>query len=401
MSVTLHPVNSFVADVKFMLSDPQLQLNYPVKKTNKTMRHFFLFLTGLILAACSSDSDVMAETQTVQGGNTLVVFYSYTGNCRKIVNELTSQITADVVEIQPAEKGLSYEANNYALGTKLLNAINADPDNAQSYPAIDPVDVQLSKYKNVIIVTPLWWSQMAAIMQTYLFNAGPQMAGKNIGLIVSSASSGISGVVKDCKRLVPDGNYFSEPLWIRSSQVKNAASLISGWLQKINLNIDDEEDENMKIKVSDGTNTIVYELNTTSAAKSLYNMLPMEVEVQNYSNNEKIFYPATDISYAADCIEGDCPAGTLALFSPWGNVVMFYGPASRYSGLYILGKAISGTDHIKNLSGTITVEPLDNSTGIRAYVKPSLNPAEYTLSGTIAQKGYKGIVVSDGKKILR
>ena len=97
MSVTLHPVNSFVADVKFMLSDPQLQLNYPVKKTNKTMRHFFLFLTGLILAACSSDSDVMAETQTVQGGNTLVVFYSYTGNCRKIVNELTSQITADVV----------------------------------------------------------------------------------------------------------------------------------------------------------------------------------------------------------------------------------------------------------------------------------------------------------------
>ena len=329
MSVTLHPVNSFVADVKFMLSDPQLQLNYPVKKTNKTMRHFFLFLTGLILAACSSDSDVMAETQTVQGGNTLVVFYSYTGNCRKIVNELTSQITADVVEIQPAEKGLSYEANNYALGTKLLNAINADPDNAQSYPAIDPVDVQLSKYKNVIIVTPLWWSQMAAIMQTYLFNAGPQMAGKNIGLIVSSASSGISGVVKDCKRLVPDGNYFSEPLWIRSSQVKNAASLISGWLQKINLNTDDEEDENMKIKVSDGTNTIVYELNTTSAAKSLYNMLPMEVEVQNYSNNEKIFYPTADISYAADCIEGDCPVGTLALFSPWGNLVLFSGAARR------------------------------------------------------------------------
>ena len=287
-----------------------------------------------------------------------MVFYSYTGNCRKIVNELTSQITADVVEIQPAEKGLSYEANNYALGTTLLNAINADPDNAQSYPAIDPVDVQLPKYKNVIIVTPLWWSQMAAIMQTYLFNAGPQMAGKNISLIVSSASSGISGVVRDCKRLVPDGNYFSEPLWIRSSQVKNAASLISGWLQKINLNTDDEEDENMKIKVSDGTNTIVYELNTTSAAKSLYNMLPMEVEVQNYSNNEKIFYPAQAVA-ASNGIEGGGEAGGLALFSPWGNVVMYYDSFGAYPGLYLLGEAVEGVEQVKELSGTIRVERVE------------------------------------------
>ena len=72
----------------------------------------------------------------------------------------------------------------------------------------------------------------------------------------------------------------------------------------------------LKIKVSDATNTITYELNETSAAKSLYQMLPLEVTVQNYSNNEKIFYPPTDVSYGADCIEGDCPAGTLALFSP-------------------------------------------------------------------------------------
>ena len=47
----------------------------------------------------------------------------------------------------------------------------------------------------------------------------------------------------------------------------------------------------MKIRVSDGTNTIIFELNETSAAKSLYQMLPLKVTVENYSNNEKIFYP--------------------------------------------------------------------------------------------------------------
>ena len=167
---------------------------------------------------------------------TLVVYYSYTGNCREIVTTLTSQIQAEVLEIQPAEKGLKYEANGYALGTQLLNAIKANPNNASSYPAIDPVTTSLNDYQTIIIVTPLWWSQMAANMQTYLFNYGWQMAGKNIGLIVSSASSGISGVAADCKRLVPDGKYFSQDLWINHSNHSNRATLILDWLTAIDYN---------------------------------------------------------------------------------------------------------------------------------------------------------------------
>ena len=167
---------------------------------------------------------------------TLVVYYSYTGNCCEIVTTLTSQIEADVLEIQPAEKGLKYEANGYALGTQLLNAIKANPNAASSYPAIDPVTTSLNDYETIIIVTPLWWSQMAAIMQTYLFNYGGQLDGKNIGLIVSSASSGISGVVADCKRLVPDGKYFSQNLWINHSNHSNRATLIQNWLTTVNYN---------------------------------------------------------------------------------------------------------------------------------------------------------------------
>ncbi len=171
---------------------------------------------------------------TSASAKTLVVYYSYTNYCREIVTTLTGQIDADVLEIEPAEKGLAYDANGYALGTQLLNAIKAAPNDASSYPAIDPVSTTLSDYETIIIVTPLWWSQMAAIMQTYLFNYGGLMAGKNIGLIVSSASSGISGVVADCKRLVPDGNYFNEPLWINHSNHSLRSTLIQDWLTAIN-----------------------------------------------------------------------------------------------------------------------------------------------------------------------
>jgi len=189
------------------------------------MKKLLFFVCTMLTLPCT---DVTAKT--------LVVYYSYTGNCREIVTTLTSQIQADVLEIQPAEKGLKYEANNYALGTQLLNAIKANPNDAASYPTIDPVTTSLNDYETIIIVTPLWWSQMAANMQTYLFNYGSQLAGKNIGLIVSSASSGISGVVADCKRLVPEGKYFSQNLWINHSNHSKRATLIQNWLTAINYN---------------------------------------------------------------------------------------------------------------------------------------------------------------------
>lgn len=102
-----------------------------------------------------------------------------------------------------------------------------------SYPAIDPVDVKMSDYDMVIVAAPLWWSQMAAPLQTFLFQYGKQMAGKKIGLVVSSASSGISSVVEDAKRLIPNGDFLTPNLWIRSSQVSNCRSLTADWLNDI------------------------------------------------------------------------------------------------------------------------------------------------------------------------
>ena len=164
---------------------------------------------------------------------TLVVYYSYTNNVHDIVTALSKQIDADVVRIEPAEKGLDYAANNYAIGSKLISAIRNNPNDAASYPAIDPVNVNLAEYDCIIISAPLWWSNMAAPLQTYLFHNGKAIAGKKIGLIVSSASTGISGVEADAKRLIPDGIFLSPSLWIRSSQTFNASSMLESWLKSI------------------------------------------------------------------------------------------------------------------------------------------------------------------------
>lgn len=164
---------------------------------------------------------------------TLIAYYSFTNNIHTIATELQLQTEADIIRIEPAEKGIDYAADGYAIGSALIAAIRENPDEASSYPTIDEVNVNLADYDMIVITAPLWWSNMAAPMQAFLFQYGAQMTGKNIALIVSSASSGISGVVDDAKRLVPNGKFIEPSLWIRSSQTGNCRSLIADWLKDI------------------------------------------------------------------------------------------------------------------------------------------------------------------------
>ncbi len=170
---------------------------------------------------------------------TLIAYYSFTNNIRTIVNDLSSQIPdADIVEIEPVDEGIDYAANGYAVGDALIEAINAAPDDAASYPEIKEISVDFDDYDAVIVSVPLWWSHMAAPMQTFLFHNGAKMAGKKIGLIVSSASSGISGVAADARRLIPDGD-FTESLWIRSSQTSACHSMIAEWISRTGFDASD------------------------------------------------------------------------------------------------------------------------------------------------------------------
>ncbi len=214
------------------------------------------------LKAGESNIEVTLSLQPVSPqptSNTLVIYYSYTNHCHEIVQTLTSQIDADVLRIYPKDKNQQYEANGYAIGMQLLEAINANPNSADSYPEIDPVSVSLDDYDTFFIVTPLWWSQMAAILQTYLFNHGSEFAGKKVGLIVSSHSSGISGVVADAERLIPNAEWMGEALWINNANHGNRATLIQNWLSDIEYS---------------GISTIIDDINTDShtGLPGIYNL---------------------------------------------------------------------------------------------------------------------------------
>lgn len=107
------------------------------------------------------------------------------------------------------------------------------------------------------------------------------------------------------------------------------------------------------ITVSDGTNVVVFALNDSDAANALWAQLPLTIAVENYSSNEKIFYPDKLETSHTPAAQGQ--AGALAYYAPWGDVVMFYQGFKPSDKLYELGKAVSGQDNIQKLSGTLTI----------------------------------------------
>lgn len=302
---------------------------------------------------------MLTATMYLAQAKTLVVYYSFTNNVHRIINELRSQIEADVIRIEPAEKGLDYAANNYAIGSALISAIRENPDDPASYPTIDPVDVNLDEYSTIIIGAPLWWSNMAAPLQTFLFNNGAKMAGKNIGLIVSSASSGISGVEADARRLIPNGKFLSPSLWVRASQISNASTMISDWLKAINYSSLDNPYMNQNqitIKVGDET-SLTASLNDNSSAKALLKLLeagPVTIDMHDYANMEKVgslptSLPRNDTYFTAQ-------PGDLVLYL--GNQFVIYYDNNSYNFTH-LGK-INGDytgSQLKSIlgSGNVTV----------------------------------------------
>ncbi len=281
---------------------------------------------AIVMACCSSMGESKAASAD-EAGKVLVVYYSYTGNSRQIVQSLTDQIDADVMEIEPAEKGLQYEANNYALGMQLLNAINAAPDAPDSYPAIDPVSItDLSGYDNIIIVTPLWWSQMAAIMQTYLFNYGPQMAGKHVGLIVSSHSSDIPQVVLDAKRLVPDAVWMGDALWIKASNHANRAALISNWIASLDFEGQSSMDDKLYITIDGVTQSAT--LVDNAATRELMTRLrvaPITVTLNSSGGFE--IWGALGFALPTSNEQVDAQPGDMVLYNG-SNICLFYGSNS-------------------------------------------------------------------------
>ena len=378
---------------------------------------------ALVMMACQSeDANAMppADNNSTNDDNkTLIVYYSYTNNTEQIVDDLKTMINADVIEVEPANKNLDYAANNYAIGTEQLNKIKNNPNDESSYPAIEFSSpngggqegaVDMSKYNTVIIATPLWWSQMASNMQTFLFKYGNEMAGKNIGLIVSSHSSGISGVEADAKRLVPNGKFYAKSLWINASKHSQRKALLEQWLKDVDFNDNPstdsgqaQNDNTMNLKVNNSTMKV--KLADNAATKALVERLKggaVTYNAHDYGGFEKV--GALGFSLPSNDTYITTEPGDIMLYTSNQLCIFFDSNSWEYTPI---GKIEGMTkQQLKDAFGTGEVSitlSLDNSTSVASI---SANQTKsnniYALNGQkLTEVPAKGMYIEDGVKKVR
>lgn len=136
----------------------------------------------------------------------------------------------------------------------------------------------------------------------------------------------------------------------------------------------DVSGELIQITTEDGS-SVIFELNDSPAATSLYNQLPLSVELEDYAGSEKIFYPPKELDTSNSPI-AQGPAGTLAYYAPWGDVAIFYSECNGSTGLYELGEAISNTELIPIMSGKAKIEAVDASPTLEESTKEQTAPPQ-------------------------
>lgn len=85
----------------------------------------------------------------------------------------------------------------------------------------------------------------------------------------------------------------------------------------------------------------------TPAANALYNMLPLELNFEDFNGIEKIAYMDDELPTEGEPDAFDPDVGDLCLYAPWGNLSIFYKDFRNSNGLISLGHIDSGIDIIK------------------------------------------------------
>ena len=114
----------------------------------------FIVLIALLLV-CTSTITIAQESSM---GKTLILYYSRTGNTKMCCEALQKELGADLLEI----KDLKNRAGGWGFFTGALGSM------FNVHTNIDPLNPDLSSYKNIIIASPIWTGTLSTAIRTLI-----------------------------------------------------------------------------------------------------------------------------------------------------------------------------------------------------------------------------------------
>lgn len=190
-----------------------------------------ILIVGLT-TACANNSKVSDKETSytneqnkndLDNTNSLVLYFSATGNTKRIANMIGDVTGSSVIELIPTDE-YTAEDLNYSNDDCRANREQND-DNAR--PEIKNTIDDIESYDTIYLGYPIWWGDVPKIILTFLDTY--DLDGKTIVPFCTSGSSGISTSINTLRNYnsninVLDGRRFSS---------SNDESDISNWINEL------------------------------------------------------------------------------------------------------------------------------------------------------------------------
>lgn len=321
--------------------------------------------------------DISAETpqapEEAGDSGVLVAYFSWADNAvlAEDVDAVTSPSVIPPGNVQQLAGWVQEETGGDLFVIRVTDPYPSDWDacldraneerGADARPELTETVEDLDQYDTVFLGYPNWWYGVPMALLTFLEEN--DLSGKDVYLFCSHGTGGLARSVEIITEAVPEANISESIFDCYEEDAAASETDIKVWVSELGYSASgsseasapSEPAETRQLQVTFDGGTVVYQLNDSPAADSLLSQLPLTMEIEDYSTNEKIFYPPETLD-TADTPTAQGGAGTLAYYAPWGDVVLFYGDYNQNPALYELGQVVSGGELVRQMTGTVTVE---------------------------------------------
>ena len=328
--------------------------------------------------APAGSSVLEGSSETGENGSVLIAYFSWAENAvlEEGVDAMTSPSVSDPGNVQQLAGWIQEETGGELFSIQVTDPYPSDWDacleraneerGQDARPAlVEPQVENLEQYDRVFLGYPNWWYGVSMALLTFLEEN--DLSGKDVYLFCSHGTGGLARSVEIITEAAPEANISDNIFDCYEEDAPASQGDIQAWVAELGFSqpqettsseTEENDMESTQIAVTCGDVQVVYALNDSPAAQSLLSQLPLTVEVEDFSTNEKVFYPPQEPDTTnTPLAEGG--AGTLAYYAPWGDVVLFYDSFSANGSLFELGEAVSGAENIGQMSGAITVEVVE------------------------------------------
>ena len=213
-----------------------------------------------------------------KGSDTLVIYFSRTGNTEKIAEYLIELTDADSYVIEAAvpytDADIKYQDDN-CRANKEQNDKTVRPEIANPIDSID-------SYDTIFLGYPIWWGQEPRIIDTFLESY--DFSDKTVIPFCTSGSSGIATSEKNIADLVPIGKQLEGKRFPASATKDD----VKEWVYTLPLN---NEKVETKLLISVNGQELTASFADSTAAKELAEKLkaePVTVTLNEYGGFEKV-----------------------------------------------------------------------------------------------------------------